>query len=306
MRVAILVTLGSAALLCGFAEAQSGYVRDSIGKQKTATRIGPSLYNLPFEQWKGEKLVFAPKSYGLQKFGYRLVEPEQPYDSMVGKVVTVTDVARVTDGYVVRLVTDDGAPISTRLFDSFLDDISILELGPVRDIEWARRRWLGKHVWLKPALCRAEQMPYDVELDKWDSVPGKNASAVTVIDVVASDDAHAPVRLIMRTKGGEEGYIDISVMNAPPYALLNGAAQYEHRFFENDPRLKYKWPSKVWAAIEQQKVFVGMTREQARLSWGRPCDINKTTSGGKTREHWVFGHRRFLYFIDGLLSVIRD
>jgi hypothetical protein len=203
-------------------------------------------------------------------------------------------------------VTDDGAPISTRLLDTLLDDMSISELAPVRDIEWARQRWVGKQVWLKPAPYRVELMTYDAENDKWDSIKVKNASAVTVIDAVASDDAHAPVRLIMRTKNSEEGYIDVSVMNASPDALLNGSAHYENHFFETDPRLKYKWSPKVWAAIEAQKVFVGMTREQACLSWGTPSDINKTSSGGKTREQWVFGRLGYLYFVDGLLSSVQN
>lgn len=306
MRRAILLALALTTLVPALSVAQSGYVRDSVGSRKTsAAKSGPSLYNLPFDRWRGEKLVFAPKSRGLREYGYNLVEPEQPY-ALVGEVVTVTDVERGPDGYIIRMVTGDGALISTRLLDSPFDDISISDLAPLRDIEWARQRWLGKQVWLKPSPYRVELMTYDAETDKWDSISVKNATAVTVIDVVASNEVHAPVRMIMRTKDGDEGYVDVSVFDAPPNSLLNAGAHFDRHFFETDPRTKHQWSIKTWAAIEQQKVFVGMTREQARLSWGTPSSINKTTVAGKTREQWVFGRLGYLYFTDGILTGIHN
>ncbi len=53
---------------------------------------------------------------------------------------------------------------------------------------------------------------------------------------------------------------------------------------------------------------IGMTRRQVvnDTNWGRPYDINRTTSGSGVREQWVYGNRRYLYFDNGVLTVIQD
>jgi hypothetical protein len=281
------------------------YVRESIGTAKKAPIDGPSLYNMPVAQWVGEKLVFMPKARMLQEFGYKLVEPEQPYE-VVGTVVTISTVTQTPDGYTLELATEDGRRLTSRLLNVLLDDISVSEFAPVRDIEWARQRWLGKQVWLRPSPYRVELMIYDAAIDELDSIEVKNLSAVTVTDVVASDEEHAPVRLVMRTKSAEEGYVDVTIYEAPRDAILSSLRHHSRAFFEDDPRLKYKWPVKIWNAIEQQKVFAGMTKEQVRLSWGHPSDIKKTISSGKTREQWVFGRLGYVYFTDGIVTLIQN
>ncbi len=53
---------------------------------------------------------------------------------------------------------------------------------------------------------------------------------------------------------------------------------------------------------------IGMTRQQVvnDTHWGRPYDINRTTSSSGVREQWVYGNRRYLYFDNGVLTVIQD
>lgn len=53
---------------------------------------------------------------------------------------------------------------------------------------------------------------------------------------------------------------------------------------------------------------IGMTKEQVinRTSWGRPYDINRTITAGRTHEQWVYGNRRYLYFDNGVLTAIQD
>ncbi len=51
-----------------------------------------------------------------------------------------------------------------------------------------------------------------------------------------------------------------------------------------------------------------MSDELARLSWGRPTRINRTTTEYGVREQWVYrnGRTRYLYFRDGELTTIQD
>jgi len=53
---------------------------------------------------------------------------------------------------------------------------------------------------------------------------------------------------------------------------------------------------------------IGMTRQQVvnDTRWGRPYDINRTTSSSGVREQWVYSNRRYLYFDNGVLTVIQD
>jgi len=49
-----------------------------------------------------------------------------------------------------------------------------------------------------------------------------------------------------------------------------------------------------------------MTTEQARLAWGTPERINRTTTAAGTREQWVYGSGNYLYFDDGVLETIQN
>ena len=58
--------------------------------------------------------------------------------------------------------------------------------------------------------------------------------------------------------------------------------------------------------IQEGRVVVGMTACGAIAAWGRPQDINKTTTARGTREQWVYGGRNYLYFTDGRLDAIQN
>lgn len=62
------------------------------------------------------------------------------------------------------------------------------------------------------------------------------------------------------------------------------------------------WSEKVVKAILGEKIFVGMTAEQARLSWGKPDHINKTVRASGVSEQWVYGSGQYVYFNDGILT----
>lgn len=53
---------------------------------------------------------------------------------------------------------------------------------------------------------------------------------------------------------------------------------------------------------------IGMTAKQVveRTNWGRPSDVNRTTTRGGVREQWVYSSRRLLYFDNGILTAIQD
>ena len=62
-----------------------------------------------------------------------------------------------------------------------------------------------------------------------------------------------------------------------------------------------EWSLEDCQTIDQQKVQIGMTAEQVRLSWGKPKKINTTTYSGGEREQWVYGDE-YLYVSNGVLK----
>lgn len=52
---------------------------------------------------------------------------------------------------------------------------------------------------------------------------------------------------------------------------------------------------------------IGMTKSEAENStWGMPNKINKTTTAYGTREQWVYGNGKYLYFENGILTSIQN
>ena len=130
-----------------------------------------------------------------------------------------------------------------------------------------------------------------------------------VSDVLVSWEASEPVRVVIKNDAGQEGYFDMAVSGTN--RTRNGAGKVGGEAFvkvmaSSDPKPAHKWPAKVWDAIENQKVFSGMTMEQAQLSWGEPHDVNRTTAGGHVHEQWVYGENNYLYFDDGILKATQN
>lgn len=66
-----------------------------------------------------------------------------------------------------------------------------------------------------------------------------------------------------------------------------------------------KFGKKNTKRILEEKVWIGMTKEMARESWGLPQDINRTITANGVHEQWVYGDS-YLYFDDGILTTIQD
>lgn len=61
-----------------------------------------------------------------------------------------------------------------------------------------------------------------------------------------------------------------------------------------------------------QEVTIGMTKEEVlKEGWGRPDDINKTTTAGDVSEQWVFDNAygiptKFIYLDNGKVTSIQN
>ena len=65
-----------------------------------------------------------------------------------------------------------------------------------------------------------------------------------------------------------------------------------------------KYGNSIAKIINNHKVRIGMTKQMAIDSWGKPIHINTTTGIGYVHEQWVYGGNNYLYFENGVLTLI--
>jgi hypothetical protein len=52
---------------------------------------------------------------------------------------------------------------------------------------------------------------------------------------------------------------------------------------------------------------IGMTADQVlETIWGKPKDINKTTTANGVNEQWVYGNGKYVYLEDGIVTAIQE
>lgn len=64
-------------------------------------------------------------------------------------------------------------------------------------------------------------------------------------------------------------------------------------------------PEPVRTQIRSGKVYLGFTKEQVVLTWGKPLRVNRHGGSWGVHEQWVYANT-YLYFRDGKLSSYQD
>lgn len=269
-------------------------------------------YNV--ESWIGKRFVFMPQRKIDQKYGYEAfgdnynrnnnsVTPKVKYHQYVNRTAKVISMKEPEFGYwnINFKMEDNGQILQARYVHKSGD---IKGMTFVEDIDNARKMWLGKTLW----YMEGKIFSYDENNDKIQNIKVKNCSAVEVTDVNVGWDNEKPVRFFLKTSSGESGFIDINLSgtNDGFHLKIDQRYKFNRYFLTYDPRIKYDWSDSVWAAIEDEKVFIGMTSEQAQLSWDKPYKINTTTTVYGNQEQWVYGSNCYLYFDNGVLSSIQN
>ena len=61
------------------------------------------------------------------------------------------------------------------------------------------------------------------------------------------------------------------------------------------------WDIETCRAMDEKKVAIGMTAEQARLAWGKPGDVNSTITSYGRSEQWVYDGN-YIYVENGKVT----
>ena len=81
------------------------------------------------------------------------------------------------------------------------------------------------------------------------------------------------------------------------------------QYFKRSKRLTYliaKYSQPYADRIFQHKVWVGMSKDEAIESWGKPKDANTTIRENMKREQWVYGEGQYLYLENGIVTIIQN
>ena len=81
------------------------------------------------------------------------------------------------------------------------------------------------------------------------------------------------------------------------------------KYFKQNKRLNYlvgKFGNPWADYIYQKKISIGMTKEMALESWGKPKDINTTITETLRSEQWVYDDGQYLYFENDFLTTIQN
>ena len=280
---------------------------------------------VPETSWVGLRLIILPQSKALQHYGYQELYQDTEanaeneyaplrYEDYAGRIVRVVGIGR---GNVPNGEPVDEADLqmegSKKTIHGDIDLGCMTDVAPVSDLETARKLYLGKTLWLSSDHLTT----YDPQKDTSDA-PGspawqeafqkvavKQFSPVKVLEIVPGWYASAPTRFIVQEEADPEGalgYVDVHMSDTNVPEALRAVDRFEDTFSESDPRTKYLWPPKVWSALENKQIFLGMTAPQVRMSWGAPKEVHK--AGQSDTEQWVYDPAHILIFKEGVLEDI--
>lgn len=186
----------------------------------------------PITQWVGERFVFLDREPALRNYPYTYIYPAGQligtvsYRDYVGKVVKITGVSSFSTGdsgsYRVDMTVEaSGERLSARSENGTVDG-----LGPMADIERARSIYVGRTVWRADGVLRT----YDKNTRTTSFISIDPFAALKVVAVMAGWYQWAPVRFVVRTPEGAEGFLDVNMSGTNVTGILRAHDTFNNEF----------------------------------------------------------------------------
>lgn len=238
---------------------------------------------------KKYEIYFLEKDLSTQKYGYSVTEKptlggQTDYTKLVNKTGKIEKIVEDKISKYYKIVMSD----CSVYYAHASGEIDYKIHGTCNPIEIDKaKNLINKDIWVN-----ANYQPKLLTEDKNNDIELSSYEKVKVIDILLKQLAHmysySDFFLVVERNSGEIGYL---YFNPKSYYLTYP--------------LKKSWSKKVLNAIENKEVFVGMSKEQAILSWGEPKDINRTVTSNGTSEQYIYGES-YLYFKNNKLTAIQD
>jgi len=263
-------------------------------------------------EWDGRKIVFSEISKSLQQYFddwiYRSGSfyKNVIYEEVVGDTGLVGGIIvdKTGDEYwKIKMASGEVYFHEKDFYDlkwGFIDHTYFLD-----DFDKAKQM-MNKYIW----LFQVKEKTYgDDRLFVFRNIYDDNANQLTkftkfqkvkVIDVVpfvyGNTYTGSPFYLQIQSDTGEIGFVR-------HHSTYYGFQKRYIHFFEEDP-FSPDWSDEIVGLIKEGKIRIGMSKNQVKLSWGTPDDINVTVTSRYRHEQWVyeFSSRYYVYFDDGILT----
>jgi len=290
-RIALYLCLVSICCVVVLAQERQNVTPEKKSDSKPV-EAAPTLFPYhPINSWAGKRFIFLPKpksssSGTYEDFGATV--SHQKYAGRTARVISA-DGSNIR-AYIEFEMEDDGEKL--RAF-TVANKESVRGMALADDIENARKQWAGKTLWVKALMISS----YDEQTDALTTVRVRKFSPLKVVEVAAGWDEEKPVRFTLETPEGKRGFIDLNLSGTNVQKDARHLSRFEDHLLVEDPRLKYKWRPDVWKAIENGKIYAGMTAEQVKMSWGDPDKITRTAAG----ELWAY-QSGTLIFKNGVMT----
>lgn len=193
--------------------------------------------------------------------------------------------------------------ISQKTFYARTSQGELHELLYAPDLDSANKRWAGRTVYaargfLHPMSGGGGTGSIKVDL--------RAPLAVIEVRPGLTPLPAKPLWVVVKTADGRQGAIPVrfSWTNSPASHRHDGNP-WDDDLAETDPSLSCVADAATWEIINSHHVREGMTREQVRLSWGRPLDRGRGVFKGSDHECWEYENQR-LWFDAAELAGIEE
>lgn len=161
------------------------------------------------------------------------------------------------------------------------------------DILKARKMLIGKTLYIKTSIW------YD---ENGLEIGGRKFVPVVIKDILPGDKV-LPIKFVFEDNVGNTANVLGTLF---PETLATQYTTFDRLFSFDNPRNLYKTISDVnWDLITKSKVMKGMTKDECRLSLGRPNDVRRIPTYGGLKEQWFYNTGSYLFFEDGILTDFR-
>lgn len=240
---------------------------------------------------EGKEFVFAEQPENLRHYGYQLWQktPEPPgkipYEDYVGKKGKFTgNISTSSTGIfkTYEVVMEDCGKLYVPTLDRPVEQLGMLRgiifLSDLKDTQ----SLVGKTIYLNKAANAAA-----VVRSEADGTPIKfDQAAPCVVESVKK--AITPSLVVRFSKTGARGII-----------------RYDKSYIWLKNPINQKWGIRIISLIREQKVAIGMTPDQVRLSWGEPKHINELLGRWGNHQQWVYDLSQYVYIENGRVSSLQ-
>lgn len=175
-----------------------------------------------------------------------------------------------------------------------LDGVRLPFMIELSVVDGARKAMVGKELW----VTTSDWLDKNLHPRR-----GRKFVNVKIIEAIPGTDV-APVAVYAT---------ELTKAPADTFALLlsvtdeiSSTRRFTSQFSTTNPHLRYPAITDgMWAMICNGNVADGMTREEVRLSLGRPVSVNRRAGYSTLSEIWTYENGRYLVFEDGLLKIYR-